>query len=444
MSVEHKVVWSEGMFLRPQHFQQQERYLERYAHRRIAALSDLYWGFGELVVDAEALALGSVVVRSAAGVLPDGTPFTLPAEGATDLALEIPANVRDQTVCLALPAARDGAESVIFEESAKSTARFTAHTTEVPDINAVGAGSAEVQTCRTRFRLLLDADVPPGWNALGVVRVAERLANNLVKLDSGYIPPMLNCKAADALDGFIRELAGLLGQRGEALAGRLSVAGRGGVSEIGDFLLLKLVNHWLPFMLHLSELQGVHPERLYAELLRLAGELSVFSNPDRRPTRYAAYRHDDLRGCFHPLMLDLRRALSLVLEQSAIRIDLEERKYGIRMAMISDKSLFKSASFVLAAHANLPADQIQAQFPAQVKIGPVEKIRDLVNLHLPGVRLKPLPIAPRELPYHAGYNYFELDSHHELWRELERSAGLAVHVSGDFPNLDLECWAIRR
>jgi type VI secretion system protein ImpJ len=255
---------------------------------------------------------------------------------------------------------------------------------------------------------------------------------------------MLNCKASRTLEGFIRELAGLLGQRGDALAGRLSAGGRGGVSEIGDFLLLKLVNHWLPFMLHLSELQGVHPERLYAELLRLAGELSVFSNQDRRPTRYAAYQHNNLRDCYQPLMLDLRRALSLVLEQSAIRITLEERKYGIRMAMISDKSLFKSASFVLAAHADLPADQIQAQFPAQVKIGPVEKIRDLVNLHLPGVRLKPLPIAPRELPYHAGYNYFELDSHHELWRDLERSTGLAVHVSGDFPNLDLEFWAIRR
>lgn len=174
MSVEHKVVWSEGMFLRPQHFQQQERYLERYTHRRISALSDLYWGFAELVVDPEALALGSVVVRRAAGVLPDGTPFTLPADGAAELAIDIPGIARDQMVCLALPPAREGSEAVIFEESAKSTARFSAHTQDVPDVNAVGAGSAELQTCRARFRLLLDTDVPPGWNALGVVKVAER------------------------------------------------------------------------------------------------------------------------------------------------------------------------------------------------------------------------------------------------------------------------------
>ena len=30
MSVYNKVVWSEGLFLRPQHFQQQDRYFERY------------------------------------------------------------------------------------------------------------------------------------------------------------------------------------------------------------------------------------------------------------------------------------------------------------------------------------------------------------------------------------------------------------------------------
>jgi type VI secretion system protein ImpJ len=58
--------------------------------------------------------------------------------------------------------------------------------------------------------------------------------------------------------------------------------------------------------------------------------------------------------------------------------------------------------------------------------------------------LKPLPVAPRELPYHAGYQYFELDSHHELWRGLDSSAGVAIHIAGEFPQLELECWAIRR
>lgn len=443
MSKEHKVVWSEGMFLRPQHFQQQERYLEGFAHRRIAFANDLCWGFHSLELDEDALALGSVVVRMARGVMLDGTPFVLPGDGAGALVLDVPADARDVVICLALPPLQEGAVNVIFEEDPRSAARWVSTVAEVADMNAIGVGTADIQSGQLRFRLFPQHAVPSGWRSLGVVRVHERLPNHHVSLDRGYIPPMLSCKGAAALDGFIKELAGLLGQRADALAERLSGGGRGGVSEIADFLLLKLVNHWLPVMIHLGSRQVVHPERLYSELLGLVGELAAFSS-QRRTKAYPPYQHDDLQATFSPLMIDLRQALALVLEQTAIRIDLEERKYGIRMAMVPDKQLLKSASFILAAHSSLPPDRLQAQFPTQVKIGPVEKIRDLVNLHLPGVRLKPLPVAPRELPYHAGYQYFELDANHELWRDLERSAGVAIHVAGDFPQLELECWAIRR
>jgi type VI secretion system protein ImpJ len=79
-----------------------------------------------------------------------------------------------------------------------------------------------------------------------------------------------------------------------------------------------------------------------------------------------------------------------------------------------------------------------------VKIGPVERIRDLVNLQLPGVTMRPLPVAPRQIPYHAGFNYFELETrNNELWKQLEASGGLAMHIAGEFPGLELEFWAIR-
>ena len=66
-----------------------------------------------------------------------------------------------------------------------------------------------------------------------------------------------------------------------------------------------------------------------------------------------------------------------------------------------------------------------------------------MNLHLPGATLRPLPVAPRAIPYSAGFNYFELDTKNELWRQLETSGGLAMHIAGDFPGLKLEFWAIR-
>ena len=52
-------------------------------------------------------------------------------------------------------------------------------------------------------------------------------------------------------------------------------------------------------------------------------------------------------------------------------------------------------------------------------------------------------MAPRQIPYHAGFVYFELDQGHELWGQLQTSGGVALHVAGEFPGLTLEFWALR-
>jgi type VI secretion system protein ImpJ len=133
----------------------------------------------------------------------------------------------------------------------------------------------------------------------------------------------------------------------------------------------------------------------------------------------------------------------MVLEQTAISIELQDRRYGVKVAVIADLELVKTASFVLAVAAQVPSELLRSRFPTQVKIGPVERIRDLVNLQLPGIPLHPLPVAPRQIPFHAGSNYFELERGGELWKQLERSGGLAMHIGGEFPGLELEFWAIR-
>jgi type VI secretion system protein ImpJ len=55
-----------------------------------------------------------------------------------------------------------------------------------------------------------------------------------------------------------------------------------------------------------------------------------------------------------------------------------------------------------------------------------------------------MPVAPPGIPYHAGFAYFELETRgSDLWKQLETSGGLAIHIAGDFPGLELELWAVR-
>jgi type VI secretion system protein ImpJ len=150
-----------------------------------------------------------------------------------------------------------------------------------------------------------------------------------------------------------------------------------------------------------------------------------------------------LRESFEPVVAALRTALSVVLEQAAIPIPIEAKKFGISVATVVDRTLFGSAVFILAARADMQAEDLRRRFPAQLKIGPVEKIRDLVNLQLPGVPVSALPVAPRQIPFHAGFVYFELDQSNELWQQLRTSGGIGMHVAGEFPGLKMEFWAVR-
>jgi type VI secretion system protein ImpJ len=197
-------------------------------------------------------------------------------------------------------------------------------------------------------------------------------------------------------------------------------------------------------MTHLAAIAPqLHPESFYRMAVSLAGELATFTETRKRPAVFPPYKHDDLQATFRPVMSALRQALSAVLEQTAVPIPLQERKFGIRVGPILDRSLVTEATWVLAVKAQVPVETLRRSFPNLVKIGPVEQIRELITVALPGIAARALPVAPRQLPYYAGTSYFELDRTSPYWAALARSGGVAIHVTGDLPGLEIECWAIR-
>ncbi len=432
------------MFLQPQHFQQQDRYVTRSTDARFRLSVSFPWGFFSLGIDEAALHQGKLALIHGEGVLPDGTPFSFPSDDPAPLAIEVPSDLRDERIVLAVALIRPGvAESDVESTSKTMPVRFQSVEVEVSDSHAASLRQAPLQIGRLNLRLMLERDANEGYSFLGVTRVLERRADGRVLIDTQHIPPLLHVGDNLIADGYLREVIGLLHQRGEALAGRLAQPGRAGVGEIADFLLLQLCNRYEPLLMHSRNSSVFHGERLFAQLLALSGELSTFRDT-KRPADLPAYKHDDSAACFVALMNDLRQSLSMVREQSAIPIELQERKYGIRVAVIPDLELQRTAVFVLAVNAQIPSEQLRARFPTQVKIGPAERIRDLVNLQLQGIGLRPLPVAPRQIPFHAGFCYFELDTRgSDMWRQLETSGGLAMHIAGDFPGLEIEFWAIR-
>ncbi|MDV9031533.1 type VI secretion system baseplate subunit TssK [Pseudomonas sp. RAC1] len=443
MSWNNRVVWSEGMFITTQHFQQHDRYLETFIDARSRPLSTAAWGFSELLIDQGLLAQGKLAIISARGLLPDGTPFDIPRDDLPPPPLEIPEDLRDAVIYLGLPLKRAGARDTVDEGEPLDGARYVARVSEVRDDNAPFENRAPLALGSRALRLLSEREGLGDYAALGVLRLREKRADRALVLDDSYIPPILDVAVSDTLANFRSELLGLLHQRGEALAGRVVASANGGASEIADFMLLQLVNRAQPLVEHLGQLSPLHPERLFSELVALAGEFATFTQDGRRPESFPAYQHDDLAATFQPLMASLRQALSMLIDSKAVAIPIVEKAYGVHVGMLADRSLLDSASFILVVRADVPSETLRSRFGQQSKIGSVEHIRDLVNLQLPGIGLLPLPVAPRQIPFHAGSTYFELDRGSEHWKQLQHSGGFAFYVAGEFPGLSLAFWAIR-
>ncbi|HEX3846090.1 MAG TPA: type VI secretion system baseplate subunit TssK [Steroidobacteraceae bacterium] len=443
MSDKNRVVWSEGLFLRPQHFQQQDRYLEAFVEGRTSGLRTNPWGFTELVLERDLLSTGKLGIRRAVGVFPDGTPFAIPDNDPAPPPLEVAAQIRDQVVSLALPVRQPGATLVQRSVGSRSFTRYRTRDIESRDVSSDNGAGEELETAHLNLRFVTDKEPTQDFSRIPLAHVIECRADKQVVLDERFIPSVLRLGAAPALATFLSEVQGLLYQRAEALALRAAASGRGGTAEIVEFLMLQALNRYDPWVTHVAAAATCHPEDVYQLLLQVVGELSTLTTASRRPPKFPAYEHEHLRRTFEPVMSTLRACFATQIGENVVAIPLVQKKYGVRVGTIADKSLIDNAVFIVAARADVAPEDFRRRFPAQCKIGPIERITELVNSHLPGIGLQPMPVAPRQLHNIAGSHYFEMERGTELWRSLKTSGAIALHLAGEFPGLAMECWAIR-
>lgn len=443
MSVRNRVVWNEGLFIKPQHFQQQQRNIEYQLDARICAVNCYMYGITEMTINSEYLNFGRIALQSISGVMPDGTVFRLPQEDAFPDALDITdSSLANSLVYLAVPL-RGDAYTEIGSADVVGVGRFLSTGTEIRDVHTQQGGVANIDVCHVRTRLMLDKDNRSAYTSIAIAQILEKRPDGSLLLNPHFIPCHLNVSAVKHLHAFVGEMAGLMNQRAKNIAQRIGSPSQGGVADVSDFMLLQALNRMQTQLRHLANLRSLHPERLCEVLSSVCGELSTFTDESRLAPEFAGYQHDEPGNAFLPLMHMLRQLLSVVLEPRAVSIMMHKRKYGLMVAPIQDPSLIRDAEFILAVRAHMPMEELRKLFIQQTKVGSVEKIRELISLQLPGISLSPLPVAPRQLPYHAGYIYFQLDKSSLAWNMISNASGFAFHIAGDFNELDLQFWAIR-
>lgn len=439
-----KVVWSRGLFLLPQHFQQQDRYVESLLEARVHPMLPYSYGFSTLRIDEAALRHGTLAIEQASGVMPDGTPFSIPDRDAAPPPLQLQRGTREGEYFLALALrGSTGRDLRTGSDDAQSRQRYAVRELTLPD-STDGGSDALVQVGGLRFQLLSNIDDRAGVAVLGATRINGFDSDGQVLTDPHYIPTVLSVAASARLSAALVELAATIKHRAAVLSERISAPGRRGLAEVSDFIYLQTLNRHQPVLAHLAVLPALHPERLFCALLGLAGDLACYASTSRSPVEFAHYNHMQLEASFTPLLAEVRALLAWEPERRAVSIEIQERKHGFRVALLPEAALARTAEFVLAVGADVPAAQVANLFPHEAKVASLHRIQELVAYSLPGVQLQALPVAPRQITYHAGFSYFRLDrGQPEHWTDIEQATGLAIHVPDKYPGLVLELWAIR-
>ncbi|MGB0903248.1 type VI secretion system baseplate subunit TssK, partial [Halocynthiibacter sp.] len=156
----NKVVWSDGLFVKPHHFQQQTRYHERFAVR-LAAGSDPYnYGFTSLILNDEMLAMGKVAIVSSAGIMPDGTPFDMPGQDNLPPVLDISEGfTANQIIYLCLPLSMEGGLEVQPQNTdASVAARFSEDESAIRDNTMQADALVPVKVAKANPVLMLDKE----------------------------------------------------------------------------------------------------------------------------------------------------------------------------------------------------------------------------------------------------------------------------------------------
>lgn len=307
MKHDNRVAWTEGMFLRVQHFQQADRWAERLVRSSNRDLHAHGWGLSTLEIDRDALSIGRFALSAVRGIMPDGTIFEAPGDADLPPAADLPAGIKDAIVYLALPARRPGRADTASEEANGTGVRLVVSPYEAPDANTGSDLSASIEVGRLRLRHLVTGDELGGQELVPLARVVEVRSDQAVVLDEGFIPPSLNCDAGGRLLSLLTELLGIVRHRAEAVAQRIGDPTVRGTAEVGDFLLLQTLNRSEPLLAHLaSQARQIHPEDFYRTCLQLAGELATFTAQNKRATSFPPYRHDDLQATFAAVFDDLR------------------------------------------------------------------------------------------------------------------------------------------
>jgi type VI secretion system protein ImpJ len=435
------------MYLAPHHFQVQSRYFEDSIQFATSALCFEPYGLVGFGLDAEALRNGTLSLLHARGILPDGLPFHMPdcdpLPAARNIADIFPPAREKVTVLLALPERKPNGANCAQSPDEEGWVRYLAESHPVPD-ETTGRDEKPVPVGRKNFSLLLDIEAHEGVLGLPVAVIMRDGTGHFI-FDPEFIPPLATIEASDRLMHILKRLIEILDEKSASLSRGSAATARTwaeySTRDVAQFWLLHTVNSAMAPLREMYTGRHVHPERLFVQMLRLAGALCTFAI-ESHPRDLPLYNHRDLAGCFGALDHHIRTHLETVVPTNVLSIPLHKSANYFYEGDITDQRCLDRARWVFSIRSATGEVEVIAKTPQLVKICSKLFVPKLVERALPGMGLTHLPTVPSAISARVDAQYFSISRSGPCWEHIVQTRQVGVYIPGELPDPELELLVI--
>ncbi len=444
MKLLSKIVWSEGMYLAPQHFQAQSRFFEDSLHFATASLWNELYGFVACEVDPDALQNGIMALRHARGIFEDGLAFDMPEcdrlPPPRSFANLFSPTADALTLCLGVPRWVPEGKNCEFEVASNPISRYACQLETLHDENT-GRDEKPVALGRKNLRLIVESEVTSRDLSLPIARVVRDGMGRFV-CDPTFIPPSLRVSASPRLMSLLSRLVEILEEKSAAVSqDKQQSQGRfqAGMSarQVSQFWFLHAINSSLTPLRHCLLSKHGHPEELFQEMSRLAGALCTFGL-DAHPQSLPAYDHRHPDSCFDALDDHIRRHLEIVVPAQAITIPLKPTGRYFYEGEVQDPRCFGRSRWVLGIHSAISEADLIIKTPQLLKVCSAKFVPDLVKRAMAGLRLTHLSVPPSAVNANVDSQYFTVDRSGPCWEHIMKTHVVGVYAPGELPSPEME------
>jgi type VI secretion system protein ImpJ len=364
----------------------------------------------------------------------------LPA--AIDLS-QLPPTQQSVTYYAALPGLKPFGGNFAQPGQPSNTARFVQANQDTPDL-FTRAAAVQMTCLKKAVRLVADFEPRDSYTCFPLLRV-RRATSGGFEMDDTFVPPSLSIGAAPALFLQLRRLLEALQAKVSALNGHQREPSRNVIEvragDMSSFWLLHTASSAYAALTHYVHHPDLHPDRLFEQLLSVAGGLMTFSK-SWTLADLPTYQHADPAPCFAKLNQIIRELLDTVISSKYFAIALNETRRSYYLGALDSGKIDDKTAFYIAVSADMPALELVEAVPRRFKVGAPDDVEKCVLSALPGVRLQYSPQLPSAVPVRPDTTYFLLDAKGTMYERMLAAQSISIYVPSGLNGLKLELLAV--